>query len=40
MPKNMPKGAGFKSWRNNHYPFTPAPADEIDAGTDSTIDFD
>ncbi len=40
MPKNMPKGAGFKSWRNNHYPFTPAPADEIDAGTDSIIDFD
>lgn len=40
MPKNMPKGAGFKSWRNNHYPFTPPPADEIEVGTDGILEFD
>jgi hypothetical protein len=40
MPKNFPKGAGHKSWRENRYPFTPQPADELDAGTDSTIDFE
>lgn len=39
MPKNFPKGAGHKSWRENRYPFTPQPTDELDAGTDSTIDF-
>ena len=40
MPKGYPKGAGHKAWRDNHYPFTPAPADEIEAGTDSIIEFD
>ena len=40
MPKNMPRGAGHKSWRNSRYPFTPAPADPLKAGTDSIIEFD
>ena len=39
MPQGWPKGAGYKSWRNNQRPFTPEPAEEIENGTDSVLDF-
>ena len=39
FPDTMPAGAGNKTWRNNQDPFLQKPIDDIDAGSDSDIEF-
>jgi hypothetical protein len=38
FPNTLPAGAGNKPWRQDA-PFLPTPTDELDAGDDSSIEF-
>lgn len=38
-PETLPRGAGYKTWRNRRDPFFNEPTDPVDAGPDSVLDL-
>ena len=40
LPGTMPRGQGQKPWRNNNNEYIDEPIDNLQAGDDSTLDFE
>lgn len=40
MPQTMPRGQGTKPWRNYNNPFVYAPQQDIQAGSDGSLDLE
>jgi len=39
LPRTMPVGAGWKSWRSYGDPYVPAPTDPVQAGPDGNLEY-